>query len=165
MLATMKSTSSALDTGSMDLDSAPRMFLSDFMRPKSRTTRRARTTRSTLAGMVTGPSATSERVTTTTSSWFQPSVAKLRNQCENMLTRSSAVKTAVKKTSTRSRTRASPEAAASWAATLEEVTLMPRWEAVMLAKKFCRRGRRGGGQPCSVSAPESRGGHHAVLRI
>jgi hypothetical protein len=134
MLATMKRTSSALLTGRIDLDRAPRMFLSDCMRPKSRTTRRARTTRITFAGMVTGPRAIRDRLTTTTSSWFHPSEAKGRNQCENMFMSSSTVKTAVKKKSTRLRMTASLELSASSRLVAE----LLRWDAVILAKKFCR---------------------------
>ena len=77
---TMSMMRKALSTGAIAAVREDTMSRSTPMRPKSRTTRNARSERSTLMGILTGPRAMSERATTAQSKAFQPSRAKGRNQ-------------------------------------------------------------------------------------
>jgi hypothetical protein len=92
-MATMSMMKKALHIGSNDTDRAARIFFDDSSRPKSRTTRRAR---SMLAGKSRGPRTTSDIKTTKVSKRDHAFDTKSRILFEKMLMRSSTVKTKVK---------------------------------------------------------------------
>ena len=95
----MKRTSSACSTGDTDDARPETMFFRPLNRRKMRINRNARRERMTLTGILNGPSAISEIVTTTTSKMFQPSEMKSLNQWAKMLIQSSMANTTVKMSS------------------------------------------------------------------
>jgi hypothetical protein len=92
----------ALRTGDIAAVSDDTMSRSAPIRPNSRTTRNARSDRSTFIGKFSGPRATRDRVTTMQSKTFQPFLTNGWNQWAKALMASSTVKMTVKKVSSAS---------------------------------------------------------------
>ena len=89
----------AFSSGTIDAERDDRMFLSAFIRPNRRSTRRARTKRNTLRARLVRLNATMDNKMMTESKTFHPLETKGVNQFANKFIQSSSAKNAVKNTS------------------------------------------------------------------